>query len=97
MSEDNLTLAQHIIVDKLKRYAVKIYLFGSHARGNARPTSDIDVGILPQETLPIGLLSEIREALFESTLPVTVDVVDLSQTDEQFKQKVLSEAIVWKD
>jgi len=49
------------------------------------------------KTFHLGLLSEIREALFESTLPVTVDVVDLSQTNEQFKQKVLSEAILWKD
>jgi len=35
----------------------------------------------------------MREALFESIIPVTVDLVDLS--DEDFKQQILPEAIVW--
>lgn len=60
-STETLYLARQIILDKLKNYSVQIYLFGSHARGDARPTSDIDVAILPTESLPIGLLSEVRE------------------------------------
>ncbi len=91
----NLAQVRQIILDHLKDYSVQVYLFGSHARGDARPTSDIDVGILPKASLPIGLLAELREALFESLIPVTVDLVDLSQTDEDFKQQILQEAIVW--
>ncbi|KHD05249.2 hypothetical protein PN36_27110 [Candidatus Thiomargarita nelsonii] len=89
----NLAQVRQIILDHLKDYSVQLYLFGSHARGEARPTSDIDVGILPKAPLPIGLLAELREALFESLIPVTVDLVDLS--DEDFKQQILPEAIVW--
>jgi len=96
-SSANLALARQIIFDKFKGYSVQVYLFGSHARGNARPTSDIDVGILPAEPLPIGLLAEVRDALFESTIPVNIDLVNLSQTDESFKQHILQEAIVWFD
>ncbi|OQY54860.1 MAG: nucleotidyltransferase domain-containing protein [Candidatus Parabeggiatoa sp. nov. 2] len=96
-SSANLALVRQIILDKLKGYSVQVYLFGSHARKNARPTSDIDVGILPKEPLPIGVLAEVREALFESTIPVNIDLVNLSQTDEIFKQHILQEAIVWND
>ena len=91
----NLNQVRHKILEKLRDYSVQIYLFGSYARGEARPTSDIDVGILPKEPLPIGLLAELREMLFESVIPVNIDIVDLSQTDDNFKQRVLQEGIVW--
>ena len=91
----NLAEVRQIIFNYLKDYSVQLYLFGSHARGDARPTSDIDVGILPKAPLPIGLLAELREALFESLIPVTVDLVDLSQSDEEFRQQILLEAIEW--
>jgi predicted nucleotidyltransferase len=93
----NLALVCQIILEKLQNYSVQIYLFGSQARGNARPTSDIDVAILPKEPLPMGLLAEVREALFDSVIPVQVDLVDLSQAEENFKQQILREAIEWKD
>lgn len=96
-SSANLALTRQIILDKLKGYAVQVYLFGSYARGNARPTSDIDVGILPTQPLPIGVLANVRDTLFESTIPVNIDIVNLSETDESFKQHILPEAIVWID
>jgi len=94
-SSANLVQVRQIILQHLKDYSVQLYLFGSHARGTARSTSDIDVGILPKAPLPIGILAELREALFESIIPVSVDLVDLSYTDEDFKQQTLKEAIVW--
>ncbi|MCK5717308.1 MAG: nucleotidyltransferase domain-containing protein [Thiomargarita sp.] len=94
-SSDNLDIARIIILEHCQAYSVRIYLFGSYARGNARSTSDIDIGILPKDPLPIGLLSEIREAFFESIIPVNIDLVDLSQIDEQFKQEILQDAIEW--
>jgi len=94
-SSANLVQVRQIILQHLKDYSVQLYLFGSHARGTARSTSDIDVGILPKAPLPIGILAELREALFESIIPVSVDLVDLSYTDEDFKQQILKEAIVW--
>jgi predicted nucleotidyltransferase len=92
-----LTQVRQIVLDKLKGYTVQVYLFGSRARGEAGAHSDIDIGIWPTEPLPRWVLSEIREALFESLVPFQVDVIDLSQTDENFKQRVLKEAIAWND
>ena len=43
----------------------------------------------------VGLLSQIRESLQESHVPFNVELVDLSQTDEAFKKRVLEEGIVW--
>ncbi len=57
------------------------------------PTSDIDVAILPLNPLPPGLLSSIRESLEESLVPFTVDVIDLSQAEPAFKERVEREGI----
>ena len=70
-----------------------MFLFGSRASGKATGISDIDVAVLPLEALPDGVLSLIREALEESTIPYPVDVVDLSTVDEEFREKVLAEGV----
>lgn len=75
---------------------VKVYLFGSWARGEERRTSDIDVGIWSEVPLHPGLITNIRSLLEESTVPYRVDVVDLTTSDEPFLNKVKEEGIVWK-
>jgi predicted nucleotidyltransferase len=92
-----LAQVRQIVLDQLKGYTTQVYLFGSRARGEAGANSDIDVGIWPTEPLPSWVLSEVRETLFESLVPFQVDVIDLSQTDENFRQRVLKEAIAWND
>lgn len=52
---------------------------------------------MPQEELPDGLLSEIREALEESTVAYPVDLVDLSEASSSFRERVMREGIPWND
>jgi len=52
---------------------------------------------LPKNKLPIGLLSELRESLDDSQILYSVDLVDLSESSADFKEKVLKDSIVWKD
>jgi uncharacterized protein len=92
-----LNLLRKLVTDFLKNYQVKIYLYGSRAKNTARPTSDVDVAILPSSPLPIGMLAKLHERLEESTIPYTVDLVDLSQTDNNFRKKILAEGILWND
>lgn len=73
----------------------RVFLFGSRAGGEAPVTSDIDVAILPLRRLPSGVLAALREALEESTVPQTVDLVDLSEADPAFRERVLAEGVEW--
>jgi predicted nucleotidyltransferase len=75
--------------------AARVYLFGSAARGEACRISDIDVGILPGEPLPSGLLGQIEEALENSRSLYPVDLVDLSTVSDSFRARVLAEGIPW--
>lgn len=92
---EDLEIVKEIILTELNEFKVKVYLFGSFATGKAGRTSDIDVAVLPLEQLPLGLLSEIREMLEESNALYPVDLVDLSETDASFKERVLKEGILW--
>ncbi|MCL5055387.1 MAG: nucleotidyltransferase domain-containing protein [Firmicutes bacterium] len=95
--ESDLSFVKKMVLDKLDGYKAKVYLFGSFARGEAWHGSDIDVGILPLEPLPIGFLSELSEILEESSVLYSVDLVDLSHTDSIFRKRIEKEGILWRD
>lgn len=86
-----------IIAAHMKEYPARIYLFGSRASGKARIFSDCDIGIEPVRDLPVGHLSRLREKLEESHIPYAVEVVDLSQANEDFVRKVRDRGKLWID
>ena len=88
---------RRIVLDVVSEKKVQVYLFGSWARGEATPLSDIDVAIDPHATLPRGMLAQLRERLEESHVPYRVDVVDLTRTSPEFRQRVLTEGVLWSD
>jgi predicted nucleotidyltransferase len=93
----DLAVTRKIVLERLENYRAKVYLFGSQATGKARMHSDIDVAILPLQPLPVGTLAEICDALEESDVVRNVDVVDVTEADEVFRQRVKKEGIVWKE
>lgn len=95
--EHDLGLVRGLVLKGLLGHDAQVFLFGSHATGKAGRASDIDVAVLPVRELPAGLLSRIRESLQESLVPFKVELVDLSQTDEAFRKRVLAEGIIWTD
>ncbi|MBM4426802.1 MAG: nucleotidyltransferase domain-containing protein [Chloroflexi bacterium] len=93
----DLEKTRRIILGRLRPREAQVYLFGSHATGKASLYSDIDVAILPLQKLPDVLVSEIREELEESDILRTVDVINLENVDDEFRQRVVKEGVLWKD
>jgi len=93
----DLDEVRRIVLEGLHGHPVRVYLFGSRARGERGKHSDIDVAVLPLSPLPVGTLSAIRVALEESRIPFMVDLVDLSTTDAPFRERVLREGVQWSD
>ena len=64
---------------------VKIQVFGSRATGiRLKPHSDLDLLIVGPEKLPLLLLGDLREALSESDLPFSVDIVEAQYAEPEF-------------
>ena len=94
--QDDLITVRQILLDHFHDYNVKIYLFGSHARSTPRRISDIDIAIIPEQELPIDLISEARQVLENSNILASVDLVDLSTTSQGLFNRVMKEGVLWK-
>ena len=86
-----------LVVDGLAETKAEIFLFGSYARGDATRLSDVDVAIDAADPLPTGCLARLREQLEESTIPLTVELVDLGEADAEFRARVRREGVKWND
>lgn len=90
----DLDETRRIVLEGLRGHKARVYLFGSWAQGRAGRASDIDVAVLPADPLPDGLLSDIRDALEESTIIYRVDPVDLSEAGPAFRARVEREGVL---
>ena len=79
-----------IIFQFLDPKQYQVFIFGSRATGKAPKYSDYDIGIWGKKPLPPKIKILIEEALEESDLPYTVDVVDFSLVPSNFKKVALS-------
>ena len=95
--EDALHRTKALVLRALADYPVTVYLFGSFARNETRPSSDIDIAVDPRGSLPPGTMARLREELEESTIPQRVEVVDLRDADPEFRERVRREGVVWSD
>jgi predicted nucleotidyltransferase len=88
---------QQILTSIIKKHlpSVKIYLFGSRARGDYKSTSDVDIALDAGEKIDLYTLSLIKEEIEESIIPFTVDVVDLYNVSEDFKKNILKDGKLW--
>jgi len=93
----DLDEVRRIICSGLRGYRARLYLYGSWAAGTEARASDIDVAILPMDSIPRDLLAELREDLEQSNVIYPVDLVDLSECSEDFRKRVLREGILWSE
>lgn len=77
---------------------VEVVLFGSRARGDYTRVSDIDVGVLIKEDKANRKkFILLKEKVENSNIPYKMDLVNLSQTSEEFRERALREGISWKN
>lgn len=77
-----------------KKYgAERIYLFGSYARGEARPNSDIDLRIDKGRIRGLFALAGLQLAL-EGSLGAKVDLLTSDSLDQRFLDRIQSEEVL---
>lgn len=101
-------MSRDLIIDQLKRYfeacstrLVAAYLFGSAARGQQGPDSDVDVGIVEGRRGPPSLADLDRQARIqselESLLERDVDLVSLDGAPPDLLHRVLVDRVLLHD
>ena len=96
IASDDLAEVRRLVLEYLRPWHVKVWLFGSRARGDAGARSDIDIALLPEEEgMPADWLAGLRELLEESHVPWHVDVVNLSEAAPELRRVVEREGILW--
>ena len=75
---------------------VKIYLFGSRARGTNGPRADIDIALDAGKRLLIEDVDEIKSMFKESNIMYQIDVVDFHQVSELMRSEISKEKVIWK-
>lgn len=95
LEDKHLSQLETLLFTPLKEAGFKIWIFGSRARGDHRPYSDIDLLIERSSEVKnfSRLISQLKEAIEESSLPYKVDLVDIKDLAESYKEKVLRERI----
>ncbi len=94
----SLEQEREAVLEALRPYlqglGVRLYLFGSGAKGRLWRGSDLDLALLSPTPLA-HLLPLLREALEEAPIVHRVDLVDLSEVDPDFRARVLEEGVLW--
>lgn len=68
--------------------ATPVWAFGSRARGNAKPYSDLDIAIAGELPLSLDALAQITHALDASDMTIRTDVVDWPGVTEDFRRMI---------
>lgn len=88
-------MVKDIVLSRVDRSKVTVFLFGSRARGDHASRADVDVGFFADKRLPPGVLHGIRNALDDSIVPLDVDLVDFSENEPQLRESALRDKTIW--
>mgnify|MGYP000529987246 FL=1 len=88
----SLTEIKSILQANLARN-IKIYAFGSRAKGTARKHSDLDLLLKAESPIPLQTLYSLQEDFEESDIPYRIDISDWNKISDEFKQCIESEKL----
>ena len=89
---DHLRIVRGVLREHLP-VGVKVWVFGSRANWTTKDSSDLDIALEGENKLSHKLLGALKDAFEDSTLPYTVDVVDLNAVSHAFKQIVKEQRV----
>ncbi len=83
---------QHMVIvkDILQKWVpdAEVWAFGSRVKGNARPSSDLDIVVIAAGALDIRTINRLAEEFEDSLLPIRVDVLDWHTVSEKFRMVI---------
>mgnify|MGYP001769882012 CR=1 FL=1 len=103
MTKDELPVALQSALEKALEgplagcRPLRLFLFGSRAKGTADRRSDFDIGVDAGRPLAARDLTALRETFDDAPLLARVDVVDFASADEGFRTVARAATVVLHD
>jgi predicted nucleotidyltransferase len=74
--------------------SMEVWAFGSRARRDAKPYSDLDLALLTTQPMSLAQSARLTNALESSNLTIRVDVVDWASTSETFREIIRRDKVL---
>lgn len=97
MERDYLAELKRTVLAIFGGQPVKVFLFGSRARGTHFPRSDVDIGILWSDPSVSARITLLREQIENLNIPYKVDVVNFAEVSPTFRENAMRSAEVWQE
>lgn len=68
----------------------RVVIFGSRARGDARPRSDFDIGVIGESPLPLQDFYALADQIEDLPTLYRIDWVDFARASEKFRRSALT-------
>ncbi len=78
------------LIQPLIDQGARVWVFGSRARGDYRPFSDVDIlyELSSDQPLPKGFLFELKDSMDNSNFPYKVDLVERKEVAKSYRDQV---------
>ena len=94
LTEAQFQILNKLLIEPLKQAGAKIWIFGSRARGDHRPASDVDILYeFANSAPPPGFIFSITSDLEESRFPFTVDLVEIKNLAKSYQENILRDRV----
>ncbi len=95
-AREDLRILERVLRRHLAGTGVRVWLFGSLARGDFDRASDIDIALDAGRPLDPDRLARLREAIEEAPIVRPVDLLDLATASADLRARILQgEGRVW--
>ena len=89
LTDQEWKILSELAIEPLKNLGVKVWIFGSRARGDFKKFSDIDLLYSDLDDDQKSKIYSIKSSLEESSLSYKVDLVDESELAESYRNQVI--------
>ena len=87
----------NILSNIIQKLPWDVLVFGSRIKGTHRKFSDLDLCLKANGSINLDDIAMLKEALSDSDLPFTVDVVDYNDLAEGFKKIIDNDGVNFFD